>query len=331
MTARAMSSSCRARSGPGRLSKNGVSTIPGSIRVTRMRVVLVHRAQLLAQRLADRGHRPLGRRVERAGQRAAAGDRARDQVVAVVALEQVGQGRADREATPSTLVSTIDRQCSGDSSRKPRVAPKPALAKTASMPPKASIAAAARRSLSAHSVTSQRHRDRALRAAELVGELARACPRCGRRARAGSRRSAAARARGGADPARGAGDQEDGVVGHRHAVKLPGADRHNPGRQMDPDRKRKIRLVVALGAAVLLAAALVYTSFSASSEARSPPSLARGQRRQLRPHRRGRRRASVEHKGERLRFEVADRDDPSATSRSSTPARSRTRSARAAR
>jgi cytochrome c-type biogenesis protein CcmE len=42
---------------------------------------------------------------------------------------------------------------------------------------------------------------------------------------------------------------------------------------MDPSRKRTIRLVVALGAAVLLAAALVYTSFSASSEARTPSEL----------------------------------------------------------
>ena len=39
---------------------------------------------------------------------------------------------------------------------------------------------------------------------------------------------------------------------------------------MDPDRKRKIRLVVALSAAVLLAVALIYTSFSAGSEAREP-------------------------------------------------------------
>ena len=39
---------------------------------------------------------------------------------------------------------------------------------------------------------------------------------------------------------------------------------------MDPARKRKIRLVVALSAAVLLASALVYTSFSASTEAREP-------------------------------------------------------------
>jgi cytochrome c-type biogenesis protein CcmE len=42
---------------------------------------------------------------------------------------------------------------------------------------------------------------------------------------------------------------------------------------MDPARKRTIRLVVALSAAVLLAVALVYTSFSASSEARTPSQL----------------------------------------------------------
>lgn len=42
---------------------------------------------------------------------------------------------------------------------------------------------------------------------------------------------------------------------------------------MDPSRKRTIRLGVALGAAVLLAAALIYTSFSASSEARTPSEL----------------------------------------------------------
>ena len=42
---------------------------------------------------------------------------------------------------------------------------------------------------------------------------------------------------------------------------------------MDPSRKRKVRFVVALGVAVLLAGALVYTSFSASSEARTPSQL----------------------------------------------------------
>jgi len=42
---------------------------------------------------------------------------------------------------------------------------------------------------------------------------------------------------------------------------------------MDPDRKRKIRLVVALSAAVLLAVGLVYTSFNASNEAKEPSQL----------------------------------------------------------
>ena len=42
---------------------------------------------------------------------------------------------------------------------------------------------------------------------------------------------------------------------------------------MDPSRKRKIRLVVALSAAVLLAGGLVYTSFSAGSPAKTPSQL----------------------------------------------------------
>ena len=80
---------------------------------------------------------------------------------------------------------------------------------------------------------------------------------------------------------------------------------------MDPNVKRKIRLVVALSAAVLLAAGLVYTSFSASSEAREPSDLVgvNGGNYELTgdvaP-------GSVSHHGDRLRFEVADRDDPSA-------------------
>jgi cytochrome c-type biogenesis protein CcmE len=45
---------------------------------------------------------------------------------------------------------------------------------------------------------------------------------------------------------------------------------------MDPARKRTIRLVVALTAAVLLAGALAVTSFSASSDARTPSQLAAG-------------------------------------------------------
>ena len=80
---------------------------------------------------------------------------------------------------------------------------------------------------------------------------------------------------------------------------------------MDPDRKRKIRLVVALSVAVLLAAGLVYTSFSASSEAKQPSELAgvSGELDLTGKVASG----SVEHQGSELRFEVADRDDPAAT------------------
>jgi cytochrome c-type biogenesis protein CcmE len=80
---------------------------------------------------------------------------------------------------------------------------------------------------------------------------------------------------------------------------------------VDPGRKRKIRLVVALGVAVLLAVALVYTSFSASSEAKQPSQLigaSSGGSYELT----GRVvKGSVRHEGERIRFRVADRDDAS--------------------
>jgi len=77
---------------------------------------------------------------------------------------------------------------------------------------------------------------------------------------------------------------------------------------MDPQRKRKIRLVVALGAAVLLSAALVYTSFSASTEAKQPSELlsaAPGERYDLTgrvvP-------GTIDRAGSDLSFRVADRD-----------------------
>ena len=50
--------------------------------------------------------------------------------------------------------------------------------------------------------------------------------------------------------------------------------RHNG--VVDPARKRKLRFAIALTCALLLASALIYTSFSASSEARSPSQLAAG-------------------------------------------------------
>jgi cytochrome c-type biogenesis protein CcmE len=39
---------------------------------------------------------------------------------------------------------------------------------------------------------------------------------------------------------------------------------------MDPSRKRRVRLVVALAAALLLAGTLLYTSFASATEAKSP-------------------------------------------------------------
>jgi len=78
---------------------------------------------------------------------------------------------------------------------------------------------------------------------------------------------------------------------------------------VDPSRKRKIRLVVALGTAVVLAAALVYTSFSASTEAKEPSQLinaAPGQSYDLTGKVVT---GSVTHDGPELRFRVADRDN----------------------
>jgi cytochrome c-type biogenesis protein CcmE len=74
---------------------------------------------------------------------------------------------------------------------------------------------------------------------------------------------------------------------------------------VDPSRKRKIRLAVALGAAVCLAAALVYTSFSASSEAAKPSELVAGKSYELTGTVV---KGSVERSGDDLRFRVRDRD-----------------------
>ena len=82
---------------------------------------------------------------------------------------------------------------------------------------------------------------------------------------------------------------------------------------MDPERKRKIRLVIALGLAVLLATALVYTSFSASTEAKQPSELLAagpGESYDLTGRVAD---GSVKRDGDALTFEVADREDPSAS------------------
>lgn len=78
---------------------------------------------------------------------------------------------------------------------------------------------------------------------------------------------------------------------------------------MNPARKRKIRLAVALSAAVLLAGALMWTSFSASTQAKTPSQL-------LADGTPGRTyeltgkvvKGSVERSGTLLRFAVRDRE-----------------------
>ena len=74
---------------------------------------------------------------------------------------------------------------------------------------------------------------------------------------------------------------------------------------MDPARKRKIRLAVALGAALFLAAALIYTSFSASTEASKPSQIEPGRSYELT----GKVvKGSISRDGEVLRFRIRDRD-----------------------
>ena len=74
---------------------------------------------------------------------------------------------------------------------------------------------------------------------------------------------------------------------------------------MDPSRKRKIRLAVALGAAVCLAAALLYTSFSASSEAAKPSELKEGRSYEVTGKVVN---GSISRSGDELRFRIRDRD-----------------------
>jgi cytochrome c-type biogenesis protein CcmE len=77
---------------------------------------------------------------------------------------------------------------------------------------------------------------------------------------------------------------------------------------LDPRRKRKLRLVVMLGVTVLLAGALVYTTFSAASPAREPSQLAAGARPGRSYQLTGEVVAgSVRHAGGALAFRVRDR------------------------
>ena len=78
---------------------------------------------------------------------------------------------------------------------------------------------------------------------------------------------------------------------------------------MDPSRKRKVRLVLALSVAVLLAGALVYTSFTASTEASTPSDVLASAEPGRSYELTGKvAKGSVERDGDRLRFAIRDRD-----------------------
>jgi cytochrome c-type biogenesis protein CcmE len=78
---------------------------------------------------------------------------------------------------------------------------------------------------------------------------------------------------------------------------------------MDPSRKRRVRLVVALTAAILLAGALIYTSFSSATQAKQPSQvvghLNDGKSLQLTGKVVN---GSVQRDGDTLRFRIADRN-----------------------
>jgi cytochrome c-type biogenesis protein CcmE len=74
---------------------------------------------------------------------------------------------------------------------------------------------------------------------------------------------------------------------------------------VDPARKRKVRLVVALSAALLLATALIYTSFSASTEASKPSEIQPGKSYDITGKVVT---GSIQHEGDHLRFRIRDRD-----------------------
>ena len=74
---------------------------------------------------------------------------------------------------------------------------------------------------------------------------------------------------------------------------------------MDPARKRRLRLIFALGAAIALAGVLVYTSFSGATEAREPSEVVPGRSVELTGKVVN---GSIEKAGEGLRFRLRDRD-----------------------
>ena len=78
---------------------------------------------------------------------------------------------------------------------------------------------------------------------------------------------------------------------------------------MDPSRKRRLRLIVALGAAVALAGVLVYSSFTASTEASKPSEVKPGEAVKLTGKVVD---GSVERTDDGLRFSIRDRDGTAA-------------------
>ncbi|HEY8303503.1 MAG TPA: cytochrome c maturation protein CcmE [Solirubrobacteraceae bacterium] len=88
---------------------------------------------------------------------------------------------------------------------------------------------------------------------------------------------------------------------------------------MNPARKRTVRLVVSLSAAVVLASALIYTSFSAASPTVTPSQLVRegrpGRSYQLTGTVKS---GSVRHEGQTLYFSVRDRAGETAVALSYT-------------
>lgn len=75
---------------------------------------------------------------------------------------------------------------------------------------------------------------------------------------------------------------------------------------MDPAKKRQIRLVLALSAAVLLAVALIYTSFGAANDAVEPSQLLANPDGTYDVT--GKVAPDSVREGEMLRFEITDRD-----------------------
>jgi cytochrome c-type biogenesis protein CcmE len=78
---------------------------------------------------------------------------------------------------------------------------------------------------------------------------------------------------------------------------------------MDPSRKRKVRLVAALSVALILAGVLVYTSFSASTEASTPSEVVKSSQPGRSYKLTGKVvNGSVARTGDGLRFRIRDRN-----------------------